>query len=176
MDATPGSPTGDSFCSVVDADAYHVTHVAAETWSNYSTDEKERALIQATRQLSAYVTWYGYATVPGTQVLPWPRIGLVDPGTLAVVSNSIYPDRLKWATAEQARLILGRDRSLETSQGQDGIRKLVAGSVELEFADPTTAGGVLQAIAPSAWQFVSTWGEMAQAGVGGATRLRRSIG
>ena len=175
IEATAGHPSANSFATIAEADAYHETHVAGATWAAYTEDQKCRALQQATRHFMAYVRWFGWATSPTTQVLPFPRAGLRDPHTRLDVNSTTIPLALKWATAEQARLLLERDRSLETSQGQEGVKRIKAGAVELDFAD-AAGGGVLQTIAPSAWQLVATWGELNQAGQGGAVRLTRHVG
>lgn len=175
LDATVGSASANSYATRAEFRTYHAAHVDFEASEDLDDDAVDRALQQATRQFDAYVRWYSFATTQ-TQALAWPRTGLHDPGTLAVVASNSLPQRLKNACCEQARLLLARDRALESSQGQDGIRRLKAGSVELEF-DATSGGGgggVLQTIAPSAWQFVACWGELTQQGAGGAVPLSRS--
>lgn len=173
LEATPGAPTANSYATRAEFRTYHAAHVAFEASEDLEDDAVDRALQQATRQIEAYVTWRGWATSPTVQVLAFPRTGLYDPNTAAPVASNTIPQRLKDACCEQARLLLASDRSLETSQGQQGLRRLKAGSVDLEF-DATVAGGVLQTIAPSAWQFIACWGLLIQQGQGGAIPLSRT--
>lgn len=174
IDATPGGTVANSYPTVADADAYHATYVGdadGSVWQSLDADVKVRALIQATRQFDAYVRWFGYATSI-TQKLGFPRVGLVYPQTAQLVTG--IPDELKWAVSEQARLLAVADRALEGATDTQGIRRIKADTVELEF-QPLSSGQTIRqpTIAPSAWQFVAGWGELAQPGMGGPVPLAR---
>ena len=132
-------------------------------------DQKCRALVQATRQLDAYVEWDGYASST-TQALAWPRIGMTDPSTGASIASSVLPQRLVDAVAEQARWLLAGDRAAELDQRAQGVTRIAAGSVELEF-DRNAAGPSV--VAPAAWALVASWGRRRHSPTGGAVALER---
>jgi len=170
--ATPGASDANSFATLAEANTYHEAHVSGAAWADLDADARNRALIMATRHITAYAVWLG-APSSSSQALPFPRTGLVNPDNGAAVSSSTIPDRLKWATAEQARLLATADRSQEQGTAVQGITAIKAGSVELEFAKATTPGGIGQVVAPSAWQFIACWGYLEQQGMGGAVKLAR---
>jgi len=156
--ATAGSASANSYCTVAEASAYNEAHVSGATWSDADPEDQKRALIMATRQLDAYLSWSGVATTD-SQVLAWPRTGMIDPVTEDVIGEDVIPQRLKNAVAEQARLLLVRDRSAESDTDVSGIASITAGSVQIGFRTPpsgatTSAPPVL---GPSAVAFVQPW-------------------
>lgn len=171
IDATVGGATSNSYATAAQADAYHEAHVSGATWAAATDDQKCRALVQATRHLDAYVEWDGYASST-TQALAWPRTGLYDPNTQAALSSAALPDELIWATAEQARWLLTSDRAAESTAETQGVTRIAAGSVELEFAP--TSGTRLSVLAPAAFQFIAQWGTQRQKGRGGPVALERT--
>lgn len=157
IDATVGGAASNSYVTVAEADAYHEAHVSGATWAAASADAKCRALVSATRQIDAYVEWTVESVVASdAQALAWPRVGMVDPRTQDVVSSGVLPTRLKEATCEQARALLAGDRSAELSQDVEGVRRLVAGAVELEFQEGGIRGRPV--LVPSAWALLEPWG------------------
>jgi len=153
---TPGASTANAYCSIAEADAYHDGHVGGSVWAALTTDAKTRAIMQATRMLDAYVVWDGYATkVADGQVLAFPRAGLVDLNTDLEVDDETIPTNVKYACAEQARLLAQSDRSLELAQQAQGLSMLSAGGVVLTFQQNAPGR---EAIAPSVWALVRQWG------------------
>jgi len=176
IDATVAGTASNSYATVADADAYNATYpqdVDGDLWAELDTDLKNRALIQSTRQFETAVRWYGAASTT-TQRLAFPRLGLIYPSTGQAVPSGIIPEELKWAVSEQARIIAQADRAAENTSASQGLKRLKAESVELEWIDrPPGDTGRLQTIAPSAWQYVAGWGAMSQAGQGGPIPLAR---
>lgn len=170
LDATPGGAAADSYATVADLTAYLDAHVSGAAASAKTTDEKERALKTATRQLDSFLAWAG-APASQTQALAVPRVGLVDPNTLAPIAATVVPTRVKWATCEQARLLLVvGDRAVDGDVEREGLASLKAGSVELEFRDKAPQA----VVAPSAYAFVAAWAvPVGQVGLGGTISLAR---
>lgn len=156
--ATPGSATANSYCTVAEATAYNDAHVSGSTWSDADPEDQKRALMTATRQLDAYLSWSGVASTDA-QALAWPRTGMIDPITEDVIGEDAIPQRLKNATAEQARLLLVRDRSAESDTDVQGIASITAGSVQIGFRSPPSGSSTSAppVLAPSAVAFVQPW-------------------
>ena len=88
----------------------------------------------ATRLLDTMVEWEGWPNST-TQVLGWPRSGLEDRNGNAI-DASVIPADLKNATAEFARQLLAKDRTADSDVETDGISRVKAGPVEVEFENP----------------------------------------
>lgn len=130
---TPGAADANSYCSMAQADAYHDGHVSREVWSDADAATKELALRQATRLLDAHVEWTGLA-VSQTQALGWPRYGAYSRNGYLLPSTSIPQDVVN-ATAELARVLLAGDRAADSDVDTQGIRRIEAGPVSLEFRE-----------------------------------------
>ena len=131
---TPGGASSNSYCSRAVADLYHTNRLHASTWTNASEDTKDAALIMATRVLDQQFTWAGFRTYPGTQRLEWPRSGLLnEEGDLALDPTTI-PERIQFATAEFARLLIDSDTTVASGVAGGAITKLKAGSVQIDYA------------------------------------------
>ncbi len=171
LNATPGAPGANSYATLAEANAYHEDRVAIAAWAAATDDQKRRALIQATRQLDAYLEWYGVATF-STQALGLPRLGLYDPDTGATVDPQTIPARAVWSVSEQAAANLAADRAAELPQHAQGIKSISpGGGVSIEFKD----GAIVRpALVSAAFQYVTCWGRMTQASLGGAVSLARA--
>lgn len=165
IDSSVGTPTANSYTAILEADAYHEAHVLGATWAAATDDQKCRALQTATRQIDANMDWLGVATY-GTQVLAWPRVGMIYPETEMPIPQTEIPSRLKYAVAEQARELLAGDRAAELQQQAQGLEALEVGSVALKFRGD---GASRPVICPAAMQFIVQWGRTT--GIGGGTAL-----
>lgn len=95
-----GLSTAEAYCSVADADTYHINRANA-LWTG--TDAaKEAALRKATEYLDGTfkMRWKG-CRVLSTQALDWPRIGVYNESGFYIPSESL-PTSLVHATAELA--------------------------------------------------------------------------
>jgi hypothetical protein len=110
IDATVGTPTANSYCSVSDAEDYFLTRGFNDNWTSATDAAKESALMWATRILDQQ-PWAGFKWTL-TQSLRFPRSGLTDRDR-RYVPYDIIPQFLKEATAELAMALLGEDRSLD---------------------------------------------------------------
>ncbi len=130
----PGASDANAYCTVADADQYHNDHPqGGVAWMAAETEQKRRALLQATRLLDAHVVWTGYAASDG-QALSWPRDGMYDRNDYGVDAG-VIPPALRDATAEFARHLLHAtdDRTADSAVVSSGLRALKAGPVNLTF-------------------------------------------
>lgn len=147
----------NSYLLETEADTYFDEHLYPENWAGAST-EKPTALVMATRWMDAMWRWSGYPTDSTTpQALQWPRNGVIDSDEINFVPSDVIPDELKWATAELAGQLLGGNRTADSDTETQGITKIKAGSVELNFKSMVTAKVVPDAVInliPKWWGYV----------------------
>ena len=166
--ATAGSATANSYSTIAEADSYHQTHVTPAVWDAASSDEKCKALQMATRLLDQRFEWNGVAA-GSTQALLWPRVGVVGPQGY-LLANDTIPTAVKQATAEQARLLLTSDTTVQSEATVQGLKRVVAGPIELEFSGAAAAS---KPIPDSVAGFlVPFYGSLTGVGGGAVTLLR----
>jgi hypothetical protein len=117
-----GKPDANSYASAADGDAYHDGHLYASAWTAASAEDKEKALVMASRLIDAEYQFNGFK-VNGGQALQWPRISCPDPDVNATelvgilwragnyVDSNIVPKAVVDATCELARELLVMDRT-----------------------------------------------------------------
>jgi len=126
----------NSYGSQSEADAYFEDSVHNNTWSSYTSEQKDQGLVTATRQLERQ-SWDG-TKEDSTQILDFPRTGLYD-----CAGNSITADEsltyIKEAEFEYSLAIL-QDNSILTSSNVSGsnIKKAEAGSAKVTYFRPVT--------------------------------------
>ena len=99
----------------------------------FTPNEKESALIWATGVLDCYIDWNGTKTnVCSSQVLSWPRSGVVDYDGCSVDPNTIPAD-LEQLTAETALYLLTRNLSKDPDLLGLGFSKAeIPGPIKVE--------------------------------------------
>lgn len=132
LDAAPASPTANSYATVAEADAYFATQLYADAWTEADADTKARALITATTLLDENVVWRGSAFT-ATQALGLPRSGLPTRFTWGVLTANLIPMAVVRATAELARQLIEKGQLPDAPVDSVGLKKIKAGSVEVEF-------------------------------------------
>lgn len=157
LDATPGGSQSNSYCLLVEANAYHAQTLNASAWTAASDANKEIALQWATRILDEQVEWVG-EIASADQALRWPRFDVYTRDNILLDSDSI-PTFLKNATAELAKQLLASDRTAESSSV--GIAELTVDVVRIVF-DKNEQKAVLP---PSVYNMVKAYG-MANDGAG----------
>lgn len=100
IDATAGSASANSFVTLAEAASYLEARLNTSTWDDADTDTQNRALVEATREVSNKEFIGRQAT--STQALAWPRWYATDPATGWYYDSSVVPDRVKNATIELA--------------------------------------------------------------------------
>ncbi len=72
LDVTPAATTANAYATLADVEAYALTLPVANDWAAATTEQKNAAIVQATRMMDT-LDWTGYRINPLTQVLQWPR-------------------------------------------------------------------------------------------------------
>lgn len=123
----------DTYATLAEADAYAAARAWAD-WDALTDPQKEARLIEAATYLDTSYTWKGMIA-SGDQVMSWPRFGVRDHEGRWIDSDA-YPDRLKAAQIELARLATA---GLVTNRTTGEVASLTAGSVSVTFKDGNTA-------------------------------------
>jgi hypothetical protein len=140
--ATPGAVDANSYSTLVKFNAYQLEQVFPKG-AGTTDGQKEAALITATRNFDAHFRWKGTPTFPDVpQALGFPRTGLYYQGI--PVNPLTIPLQLEIATNEYAGLLLTTDPSVPNDVQVQGIKKVKASSVEVEF----TGEGKFDIISP----------------------------
>lgn len=154
LDTTAGGASANAYCTQAFADQYHLDRPAPSVaWSTYSSDQKNSAILWATKLLDALWEWCGWP-VSNTQALAWPRSGLMNRNKNASLSTTAIPNEIQQATAEFARQLLAADRAADSDIETQGIRSITAGPVSLSFKDTVYAKVVpdaVQSLIPIEW-------------------------
>ena len=124
-----GLSTATSYVSVADADTYFTDAGGNATWTAATTDEKQGALVQATRYIDAQ-TFFSGSTTSGTQALEWPRYNVVDRNGWAVDDDSV-PQKVKDLCCEFA--VRALDGSLIEDKTKSVIEESVEGAVTVKY-------------------------------------------
>jgi hypothetical protein len=139
IDATAGGASANSFLTLAAATTYLEGRLNSSAWTSATTDETNRALVEATRTLSP-LGWQGNRT-SSTQALSWPRFGAVDPDAVAsgfFFASDTVPQRVKDATAELAlEFIKAGTVDVAALPSTDGLIAKTIDVLGWEYADPT---------------------------------------
>lgn len=102
IDATVGGASANSHVTLAEADAYMEARLNSTTWDDATADTKNRALVEATRELTV-LPWAGLR-VTDTQALSWPRDWVTNPDdpNYDYYANNVIPRRISDATCELA--------------------------------------------------------------------------
>ena len=147
---TIGSASANSYCTLAEANTYHDTkrYHSKDTWIGYSSSDRSRALIWATRLLDEWVTWDG-AIVYTAGALRWPRYDVWHEDGYMITSSAV-PQFVKDATAEFAYHLLAEDRTLETNRDSTGYELIQIGDLKLKV-DKFTHKPIMP---PSVWMII----------------------
>ncbi len=140
--ATVGAADANSFVTRAEADTYLDAQLnTSAAWTG--TDDKDRALIQATGILSALTDWIG-TKLTTTQALAWPRDAAVNPDeaqpvetkirTPVYFATDVIPWRVKHATIELALALrrAGTDNPFG-DQAALNVKREKTGPLETEY-------------------------------------------
>ena len=128
IDATVSGASSNSYITLADFETYLEARVANSTVDAKTDDQKNRALVQATRILDRYINWYGTKT-ESTQALSLPRTKLYTRDAVSLSSTAI-PQVIEDATCELAIMLLEADRQAEVDQ--KGVKSFGAGSLRFD--------------------------------------------
>jgi len=143
INATPSSPTANSFATLAQGTTYFDERLQATNWTGDSDpDVKARALIMATRRLDQ-LTYVGYKSSTD-QALEWPRSDVYDKDGEEYASAAI-PTFLVEATLELALHYLNKNAESTDPHATDGLERFdraKVGPLEVEPNHSRVAGEI----------------------------------
>jgi len=146
LDNSIGTPTANSYVSVVDADAYFLQRSNSSKWT--TVIDKDAALITASRLLDWQLKFDGEKT-SALQSMQFPRTGIWMSDGLEYPVD-VIPQEMKFAVYELAYLSIGVDRTADNSLA--GIDQVKAGPLFIK-ATPSGYGSTKSDIIP---QFIKS--------------------
>ena len=148
-----GLANANTYASQADGDTYAEGRLNSTDWSTATSDNKNRALAQATLAIDSEYQFYGFKTTQA-QALQWPRRECPDPDYTAAIlpvghfrpgsylPSDEVPAAVVKATCEMAIQLLKGDRTGDV-QGA-GIKRVdIAGAVEVEFDHASATAATL---------------------------------
>ena len=138
--ATLKSATANSYVTLAEANTYFETVPDSTTWTNKTDDQKNRALISATRWIDG-LNFYG-DRCDESQALKWPRNNYhVDDDELACTS---IPANIKYAQYELARALANETDAITGNKGTDGVYEEVKlGDMEVKYNTSSQGVGTI---------------------------------
>ena len=130
INATVKDANANSYVTLTEANTYFETVPDSSTWTNKTDDQKNRALISATRWSDSFV-FYGDRCDDG-QALKFPRNNYqVDGVELAC---STIPINIKYAQYELARALANDSEAMTGNVGTDGnIEEVKLGDIQVKY-------------------------------------------
>jgi hypothetical protein len=180
VDATVGGANSNSFITVATGDALANNALDATAWTAASTDDKGRAIINATLGLNP-LDWVGTRATT-TQALAWPRTDAEINGR-PIADNEI-PREVQQATFDLALALLEEDAAatpgstpgeLVPGVPNSGLKRLKLDVMELEWRDeglPSNRTSVYQRLISKAPSLSTVlYGTVTTNGTGGSGLL-----
>ncbi len=130
INATIKSETANSYVTLTEANSYFETVPDSSTWTDKTDDQKNRALISATRWIDTFV--YQGDRCDENQALKFPRTNYqVDRVEL---SCSTIPLNIKYAQYELARALANDTDAMTGNLGTDGnFSEVKLGDIEVKY-------------------------------------------
>ena len=138
INATIKDANANSYVTLTEANTYFETVPDSSTWTNKTDDQKNRALISATRWIDSFV-YYGDRCDDG-QALKFPRNNYqVDGVELAC---TLIPQNIKYAQYELARALANDTDAITGTTGKEGnISEAKLGDLAVKFSTSTQGVG-----------------------------------
>ena len=138
--ATLKSATANSYVTLAEANTYFETVPDSTTWDNKTDDQKNRALISATRWIDS-LNFYG-DRCDEDQALKWPRNNYhVDDVELACTA---IPKDIKYAQYELSRALANETDAITGNKGTDGTYEDVKiGDMEVKYNTDSQGVGTI---------------------------------
>ena len=138
INATVKDANANSYVTLTEANTYFETVPDSSTWTNKTDDQKNRALISATRWIDSFV-YYGDRCDDG-QALKFPRNNYqVDGVELAC---STIPNNIKYAEYELARALANDTDAMTGNTGTDGnFSEVKLGDIEVKYKTASQGTG-----------------------------------
>lgn len=130
IDATVGGASANSYCTLAVSETYMAERTVSTTWDAATGDEKNRALITATRRLDQE-KFEGEKVATG-QALKWPRYWATDDNGDELATNAI-PTIIVHATIEMALRLINDDATDTLADtGLEEFKSAKIGPMEVE--------------------------------------------
>ena len=130
INATVKDANANSYVTLTEANTYFETVPDSSTWTNKTDDQKNRALISATRWIDSFV-YYGDRCDDG-QALKFPRNNYQVDGV--ELSCSTIPINIKYAQYELARALANDSEAMTGNVGTDGnIEEVKLGDIQVKY-------------------------------------------
>ena len=141
--ATLSSASANSYVTLAEANTYFETVPDSSTWTDKTDDQKNRALIAATRWIDSFI-FYGDRCDQG-QALKFPRTNYqVDRVEL---SCSTIPNNIKYAQYELARALANETDAMTGNTGTDGnIEQVKLGDIQVKYNTKSQGTGTVNNI------------------------------
>ena len=137
INATIKGENANSYVTLTEANSYFETVPSSTNWDNKSDDNKNRALIAATRWIDTLV-YYGDRCDDG-QALKFPRNNYQVDGVELACSK--IPNNIKYAQYELARALANDTDAITGTTGKEGnISEAKLGDLAVKFS--TSSQGV----------------------------------
>ena len=137
INATVKGENANSYVTLTEANSYFETVPDSTTWDNKTVDQKNRALIAATRWIDSFV-YYGDRCDDG-QALKFPRNNYQVDGVELACSK--IPNNIKYAQYELARALANDTDAITGTTGKEGnISEAKLGDLAVKFS--TSSQGV----------------------------------
>ena len=143
INATIKDANANSYVTLTEANSYFETVPDSSTWTNKTDDQKNRALISATRWIDSFV-FYGDRCDDG-QSLKFPRNNYqVDGVELAC---STIPLNIKYAQYELARALANDTDAITGTTGKDGnFKEVKLGDIQVKYNTDSQGTGSINNI------------------------------
>jgi len=139
-----GKSDANSYAEATDGDAYHEGHLYASTWTAASADNKDKALVMATRLIDTQYQFNGLKTNPD-QALQWPRRQCRVPDEEDELAADAVPKAVVDATCEMARELIITDRT--TAPPGEGIIAVWTDVSGTKYSRPADRRPIITAVA-----------------------------
>jgi hypothetical protein len=143
IDATLKGESSNSYVTLAEANAYFETVPSSSTWDDKTDDQKNRAIISATRWIDS-LNFYG-DRCSNNQALSWPRNNYhVDRVELTC---SAIPTDIKYASYELARALANDTDAVTGNTGTEGLYEEVElGELKVKYNTDSQATGAVNNI------------------------------
>ena len=143
IDATLKGESSNSYVTLAEANAYFETVPSSTTWDDKTDDQKNRAIISATRWIDS-LNFYG-DRCSNNQALSWPRNNYhVDRVELTC---SAIPTDIKYASYELARALANDTDAVTGNTGTEGLYEEVElGELKVKYNTDSQATGAVNNI------------------------------
>ena len=143
IDATIKGSSANSYVTLAEANSYFETVPSSTNWDNKSDDNKNRALIAATRWIDTLVYYGDRCDV--SQALKVPRNNYqVDGGELACTA---IPNNIKYAQYELARALANDTDAITGNTGTAGVpAEVELGDLKVKYNKSSQSTGTVNNI------------------------------